>query len=159
MLKVVVHGHEDGVPGGADSAEQRVVLAVVAHQVDGVNPRVLRGQAGDDVPTVVGAVVVDEDEFVIFGERGQDFAQAAGEFGQDGFAAIDRDDYGNSRRVLAGAAARGRVETLRKREVMTGYPRATVVMPTMMISRPRSFCADFSCREIQRADGDERMSG
>ena len=46
MLKIIVHGDDDGVLRSADAAQQRVVLAVVAHQVDGMNPRMLRWQAG-----------------------------------------------------------------------------------------------------------------
>ncbi len=157
MLEVVVHGDDDGVLGGADSAQQRVVLAVVAHQVDGVNPRVLRSEMSHDVPTVVGTVVVDEDEFVIFGESGQDFAQAADEFGQYAFAAVDRHDYGNSGPVVAGAAARWRVETLRERghDALSTRDRGDADDDD---EQAKEFLrGDFFVQEVERADGDERI--
>ena len=44
VLQIVVERHGDGVPGRADSAEQRAVLAAIAGQVDRANPAVPRAE-------------------------------------------------------------------------------------------------------------------
>ena len=132
------------------------MLAVIAHQVDGINPGMLRGEAGDDIPTVVGAVVVDQDEFVVLGESGQDFAQAADEFGQDCFAAIDRNNYGDSGRMLAGAAARWRVETVKRAH--DGLPTRDRGDAGDDDGEPEQLLqGDSFMQEVERADGDERV--
>jgi hypothetical protein len=42
-------------------------LAVIAHEVEGPNPRVLTGEIADHVPTAVGTAIVDQDEFEVIG--------------------------------------------------------------------------------------------
>ena len=54
--------------GGANATQQRVVLAVVAAHPDPADERVLGRQALDDVPRVVAAGVLDEDDLVSLGQ-------------------------------------------------------------------------------------------
>ena len=61
-LHVIIQGDDDRVFRQANSAEQRVVLTVVAHQIETANPRIPDCKFLDDGPTPVAAFVVNEDQ-------------------------------------------------------------------------------------------------
>ena len=92
MLQVIVHRRDDFTAGGADAAEQRVMLAEVPHQVDAAHPGVFRGQALDGRPALVAAAVVDQDEFVFARQRRQHRLQPLDQQRQDGLAVVNRHD-------------------------------------------------------------------
>ena len=60
VLQIVVQSDDSVVPRRPDAAEQGIVLAVIAHQVDAADPGVLQGQLLHDFPTPVPAAVVHE---------------------------------------------------------------------------------------------------
>jgi len=64
MLEVVIHRDRGVVAGQAHSAQDRVVLPVVAQQVDPADPWLLGRQLFDDRPGGVLAAVVHQDGFV-----------------------------------------------------------------------------------------------
>src|SRR5580692_6515181 len=71
MLQVVVHGDNYAIVSRPNSAQQSIVLAVIAHQVDGVNPWVTLCKFADHVPAAVGAAVVYQHKLVAGGDRRQ----------------------------------------------------------------------------------------
>ena len=90
MLQIVIHGDDHVILRGADAAQQRIVLAIVAHQVDGMNPGMAICQLADYVPASVRAAVVDQHQFVVGRNPVEHSLQALDQFGQDGFAAVNR---------------------------------------------------------------------
>ncbi len=90
MLQVVIHGNEDLVTGLPDPAQQGIVLAVIAQQVDRPDPRMLRRELMHDRPAVIGAAIVDQDAFIRVGQRGQHLAQGLDQGGQAFAAPVDR---------------------------------------------------------------------
>jgi hypothetical protein len=50
--------------GSTNSTEKGVVLAIIAHEVDPVNPVVLTRKVADDIPAPVSAAVIYEDQFL-----------------------------------------------------------------------------------------------
>jgi hypothetical protein len=73
VLEVVVDRDDDLSRRGADACQQGVVLAVVAHQLDPVDTRVLRRDLGNAHGALVDAAVVDEHDLVVRAvERGLD---------------------------------------------------------------------------------------
>ena len=61
ILEVVVNRDDKLVICLADAAQQGVMLAVVAHQVDAVKPMETFGQRDDGFPASITAAIVDED--------------------------------------------------------------------------------------------------
>ncbi|HZJ32808.1 MAG TPA: hypothetical protein VFD21_14630 [Vicinamibacterales bacterium] len=64
LLQIVVHCDDHSMPARPDSAEQRVVLTVIPHQIDAADLRVAARQRFDGSPAVVAAAVVDQDDLV-----------------------------------------------------------------------------------------------
>ena len=92
VLQVVVHRHDDVVACGADAAQQCIVLAEVAHQVDAADPVVPGGELLDHPPAAVAAPVVDEDELI--GRSGllEHGPEPGHQLGRRGLAVVDRND-------------------------------------------------------------------
>jgi hypothetical protein len=95
VLQVVVDRDDRVSAGGADTGEQRVVLAVVAQEIEAPEIRVPGGQLGDLRPGVVGAAVVDEDDFRR--GRGQGAREALDEEWERTRAVVDGYDDGDLR--------------------------------------------------------------
>src|SRR5260370_6875800 len=95
MLKIVTDGDDDVVTGGPDAAQQRIVLAVIAHEVDGTNPAILPSHIGDDIPAAIGTAVVDQDELKVLRNCDEHGFQSANQLGEDRLTALNRDDDGN----------------------------------------------------------------
>jgi len=64
VLEVGVHGDDEGVSGVIDAGGEGGGLAEVALEEDGANAGIGGGDVEDEAGGVVGAAVVDEDEFV-----------------------------------------------------------------------------------------------
>jgi hypothetical protein len=64
MLKIVVHGDDHGTTGGADPAQQSIVLPVVTREADPSKTFMCSRQLVNRVPGVVHAPVVDQKDFV-----------------------------------------------------------------------------------------------
>ena len=64
VLPVGVHEHDDVAPQVGEGGGQRVALADVAPQPDPPDVRVAGDEVCDDLPGVVGAPVVDDDDLV-----------------------------------------------------------------------------------------------
>src|SRR5580700_2463914 len=90
MLQVVIHGDDDAVLGRPNSSQQSIVLAVIAHEVDGAYPCELALELADDGPTFVGAGVIYQNEFVLPGDRRKRLREPLHKFRQDGFASVNR---------------------------------------------------------------------
>src|SRR4030095_645406 len=71
MLEVIVHRHDDVKPCGPYSAQQRVVLPIVAHEIDTLYPRVSIAELLDDGPTRIPTAVIYKDHLVFVGDRRQ----------------------------------------------------------------------------------------
>src|SRR5262249_31111499 len=92
-LQIVVHRDDDFVLGGADTTKQCVVLAVIPHQVETADPRILLREVLDNLPTAVPAAVIDQDELAQMTMRLQCTAQTLNQQGQAPFRVVYRDDY------------------------------------------------------------------
>src|SRR5271154_813816 len=90
MLQVVVHGDDHFISCSSDPTQERVMLAVIAHEVDAAYPCKLALKLADDGPTLVGAAVIHQNEFVLPGERRQRLRKPLHKFGQDGFTSVNR---------------------------------------------------------------------
>ena len=93
VLQIVVERDDHVMARATDPGEQRVVLAVIAHQVDAAHPRVLSGQPADDVPAPVAAAVVDEDDLGARGLRAQHRLQPSHQGFERAFAVVDRNHH------------------------------------------------------------------
>src|SRR5262245_56078553 len=91
MLEVIVHRDHDRVARGADPGQERVVLAVVPHEIDAADPAVLPGRLADPVPGFVPAAVVDQDDLEAVGDGGQHGGEALDQAGQARLAVVDGD--------------------------------------------------------------------
>ena len=92
VLQVVVHRHDDAVACSADAAQQCVVLAEVAHQVDAADPVVPAGELLDHPPAAVAASVVYEDEFIARSGLFEHGPDPGHQLGQGDLAVVDRND-------------------------------------------------------------------
>ena|SRR6266567_8168584 len=101
MLQIVVHRDNYVVSCGPYAAQERIVLPVIAHEVDTGYPWVLALELADNFPAAVGAAVVDENQFVLDRQRRQPLREPLHKFRQDSFASVNRHHDGN-----AGAPAR-----------------------------------------------------
>jgi len=81
MLQVVIDGDDELVAGQADAAKQRVVLAVVAHEVNTPHPAVIARKALDHAPRAVAAAVVDDDQLIVSRGRVQHRLKPADQLG------------------------------------------------------------------------------
>ena len=90
MLQIVVHGYNHVVFCRSNAAEQRIMLSVVAHEIDSTNGRRTGSQAGNDVLlrsrlqsftriTSCCSLIV------------QHFAKAVTQFREHGLAIVNRD--------------------------------------------------------------------
>lgn len=93
-MEVVVEGHDDVVPSRTNTGEKRVVLAVVAHQVDAAQPLVLDRKSLDHGPARVCTAVDHEDDLGLSGEVREDGLEPVDKRRQRGSAVEDRDDDG-----------------------------------------------------------------
>jgi hypothetical protein len=59
MLQVVIHCCHNFVASFANAAQQGIVLAIVAQQVEASNERVLPGQRADPLPAFIAAAIVN----------------------------------------------------------------------------------------------------
>jgi len=64
LLQVVVHRKDHGCASGADTTEQRIMLTVIAHQVDPPYARNGDRKLRNNFPTSVAAKVLRQDNFV-----------------------------------------------------------------------------------------------
>ena len=71
MLEVIVHGDDHFVAGQADTAQGRVMLPVIAHQVDPAHAWILPCQRLNDLPALVRAVIIDQDHLIMIGKAGK----------------------------------------------------------------------------------------
>ena len=97
MLEVVVDGDDDFAGGGADAAEERVVLAVVSQERNAAHLRVFAREFLDDAPTPIAARVIDHDDLQARGTAGEHGLQPLDERRQRVLAIIDGDDDGDRR--------------------------------------------------------------
>ena len=72
VLQIVVQRDNLVKSGGADSTEQRIVLAIISHKVDAPNPIVGSRKPADYIPTAVPAAVVHEYSFELLPGLAQD---------------------------------------------------------------------------------------
>src|SRR5437016_11585809 len=63
MLEIVIHSDDDFVPSSPDATQERVVLAVIAHQADAPDPGIGLPELRNDPPTPISTAVVYEYEF------------------------------------------------------------------------------------------------
>ena len=89
MLQVVINCDDYFIHREADPREQCIVLAVVAHHADPMQPLILLGQRGDLFPTPVATSVIDEDNLVGETEGFQRIRQSADERAEDSNAIVD----------------------------------------------------------------------
>ena len=100
MLEIVVNG-DDGVEASRpDAAEQGVVLAVIAHQVDRPQRGILARQLLDHVPGVIPAAVVDDDHLRVASQALADGGKSPEELGKRQGAVVGGDHDGDSRAEL-----------------------------------------------------------
>jgi hypothetical protein len=89
MLQIVVHGDGGVIFCGLDPAQRGIVLAVIAHQVDAVDPGIFLCQGADQLPALVRAAIIDEDDFIIGTKFGQFDCQAGCQFLQKRLAMVN----------------------------------------------------------------------
>ena len=90
VLQIVVDRHDQLALRGADAAQQRVVLPVVARQLDASNPRVVLGERLDHRPRIVATAVFDEDDFKLAAERPERRDEPAMQLAQDVLRPVHR---------------------------------------------------------------------
>ena len=95
LLQIVIHRHDYIVFCRANAAEQSIMLAIVAHEIEATHRRVARGEFGDYVPASVPAAVVDQDDLVLERDSRQNFAQTTAQFSDGTFAVVNWCHYGN----------------------------------------------------------------
>ena len=61
-MQIVVNGYDDAASSRPDAAQQGVVLAEVAHQVDAPNELEACSEIFDDNPTAVPTAIVDQND-------------------------------------------------------------------------------------------------
>src|SRR5260370_40316762 len=61
-LEVVVDCDNDAVLRGPDAAEKRTMLPVVAHEVEAVNPGIVRSKTLNHIPASVPAAIVHKNQ-------------------------------------------------------------------------------------------------
>ena len=72
ILQIVVDRHDNLMFGCSDAAQQGVMLAIIAHQIDAANPSMLGSKLGDRLPATIFTPIIDKDKFVIFAQNAQD---------------------------------------------------------------------------------------
>lgn len=76
-MKIIVHRDDDLVSCLADAAKQRVMLTVIARQVNSAHLRICLGQRRDDFSAFVGTAVIDKEQLEGRDARLQDGANTA----------------------------------------------------------------------------------
>src|SRR5438045_2536990 len=92
VLQIVVQSDDSVVPRRPDAAEQGIVLAVIAHQVDAAQSLILATQVHDALPASIAAAVVHEDHLVRQVELLKHRREATHERAERQCAVVDRDD-------------------------------------------------------------------
>ena len=82
VLEIRVHGDDDLALRALETGRQAHRLAEVRAQADTADARIFAVQLGDDLPGVVGAAVVDEDELVADAARLEAVAHPVRQLGQ-----------------------------------------------------------------------------
>ena len=97
MLEVVIYGDGGVVDRRPEAAQQRVVLPVVAHQVDAPDVGITPRQVLDAAPAAFRASIVDQDDFPSqLGRAAQNGSHPADELGEDVARAMDGDHHGDA---------------------------------------------------------------
>ena len=92
MLQVVVQGDGRGEPGGPDATKQGIVLAVIPHEVDRPERWILGSEPLENLPGVIPAAVVDDDDFVRRAQAQEDRRKPPHQLGQSQRAIVCRND-------------------------------------------------------------------
>jgi hypothetical protein len=98
ILQVVVDRCDNFVFCSPNSAQQRIVLAHVAHQVDSTNPGALANKISNGLPALIRARVVHQDQFELLRTLWQHRFQFSYQRGQNHRTAIDGHHDGDSPR-------------------------------------------------------------
>ena len=92
ILKIVIDGNDNVVLRRPYAAQNRVVLAEVAHEMDGNGPWIAIRFAVQHSFAAIPAAIVDQDDFIPGGESGKYFLKASEQDGKAIFRVINRND-------------------------------------------------------------------
>src|SRR5437660_5861290 len=99
MLEIIVHGDDDLVPSSPDATQERVVLAVIAHQADAPDPGIGFPELRNDPPTRINAAVVYKYELEPRGSSLQRHAQPLREVPKNPSGVVHRHHDGHTHRI------------------------------------------------------------
>jgi hypothetical protein len=93
VLEVAVHDYDPVALGVVEAGGDGIVLAEVAGEIDAFYLGVDSALFHDLVPGVVGRSIVDEDDFIVFGDGTDAFHIAPYQLGNHLLSTIDRGNY------------------------------------------------------------------
>ena len=95
VLKVGVDDQDPLARAQVEARGQSELVAVIARQVDGDQPRIGDGELAHDLPAAVARAVVDQDDLIIVpGDRRGGLGDAGVELGEAGLLIVAGDDDG-----------------------------------------------------------------
>src|SRR6266481_2340154 len=93
MLQVIINRYNCIETCSPNTAKQRIVLAIIPHQIDAANICPRCGYSLDDLPTSVSAGIINEYHLPLRAEGGEHGFQALHQGRQNSFAVKDRNDH------------------------------------------------------------------
>src|SRR5262249_47445127 len=91
----IIQCYDHIVPCLPNTAEQSIMLPVIAHEIEAAHRRQARREFGDYFPASVPAAIVDQDNLVFERDLRQNFAKTAAQLGNGTLAVVNWCHYGN----------------------------------------------------------------